>query len=209
MRKPIFIRTVLAVLLIVFVGLAVAQAREQKQLQLHQSIQLKSREAELIELDNKYNDLLQDKSQTVEEKSKRIKELEKEKERLEAELQAKRNSQSELQTVASNALNSLSGTKPVYASSGNSSLSKWLYTLRMCESGGNYKINTGNGYYGAYQFLDSTWDSLGTGYARADYAPPSVQDKAIIENTNRSSGGLATQNPGCYQKHGLSAFPPK
>ena len=33
--------------------------------------------------------------------------------------------------------------------------------LRMCESGGNYSINTGNGYYGAYQFDLRTWRGLG------------------------------------------------
>lgn len=87
------------------------------------------------------------------------------------------------------------------------SLQQWLATLRNCESGGNYKTNTGNGFYGAYQFMDSTWDSLNTGYARADLAPPSVQDQAIIANTRRTSG-LRTQNPGCYYKHGLSNMPP-
>ncbi|MEX1995700.1 MAG: transglycosylase family protein, partial [Candidatus Saccharimonadales bacterium] len=76
------------------------------------------------------------------------------------------------------------------------------------EAGGNYKTNTGNGYYGAYQFAVPTWNSLKTGYARADLAPPSVQDRAVIANTNRSSGGLATQHPGCYKKLGLSKFPP-
>ena len=37
------------------------------------------------------------------------------------------------------------------------SLSGWLLTLRLCESGGNYQTNTGNGYYGAYQFSIATW----------------------------------------------------
>jgi uncharacterized protein YabE (DUF348 family) len=95
------------------------------------------------------------------------------------------------------------GTAPV-----SGSLATWLSKLRMCESGGNYQDNTGNGYYGAYQFGLGTWDRLGTGYARADLAPPSVQDQAIIANTNRSGGGLASQNPGCYYREGLSAFPP-
>ena len=37
--------------------------------------------------------------------------------------------------------------------------------LRVCESGDNYAINTGNGYYGAYQFDLGTWRSVGgTGY---------------------------------------------
>lgn len=95
------------------------------------------------------------------------------------------------------------GTAPV---SGN--LGSWLSKLRQCESGGNYQDNTGNGYYGAYQFSTSTWNSLNTGYARADLAPPSVQDEAIVRNTNRSGAGLAGQNPGCYRSTGISAFPP-
>ncbi|WP_328842203.1 transglycosylase family protein [Nakamurella leprariae] len=42
--------------------------------------------------------------------------------------------------------------------------SEWQ-RLRQCESGDNYTINTGNGYYGAYQFDLSTWRSVGgTGY---------------------------------------------
>lgn len=93
------------------------------------------------------------------------------------------------------------------------SLQTWLYKLRMCESRGNYQTNTGNGYYGAYQFSQSTWNRIavqrmGVPYSRADLAPPEVQDQAIIVNTNLSSGGLATQNPGCYKSTGISAFPP-
>ena len=30
--------------------------------------------------------------------------------------------------------------------------------LASCESGGNWGINTGNGYYGGLQFADGTWD---------------------------------------------------
>lgn len=47
--------------------------------------------------------------------------------------------------------------------------------LRQCESGGNYATNTGNGYYGAYQFDISTWGGFG-GYTFPSDAPPSVQD---------------------------------
>ena len=35
------------------------------------------------------------------------------------------------------------------------------HRLRVCESGDNYTINTGNGYYGAYQFSLGTWHSVG------------------------------------------------
>ena len=33
--------------------------------------------------------------------------------------------------------------------------------LAQCESGGNWSINTGNGYYGGLQFLPSTWRAHG------------------------------------------------
>ena len=49
--------------------------------------------------------------------------------------------------------------------------------LRMCESGGSYGINTGNGYYGAYQFDLQTWHGLGLG-GRPDQASPAAQDAA-------------------------------
>jgi uncharacterized protein YabE (DUF348 family) len=94
------------------------------------------------------------------------------------------------------------GTAPV-----TGSLGTWLTELRDCESGGNYQDDTGNGYYGAYQFSLGTWERLGlTGLPSS--AAPSTQDEAIVKNTNASSGGLASQNPGCYYRTGISAFPP-
>lgn len=47
--------------------------------------------------------------------------------------------------------------------------------LRNCESGGNYAINTGNGYYGAYQFDLGTWQSVGGSGLPSD-ASPATQD---------------------------------
>jgi hypothetical protein len=49
--------------------------------------------------------------------------------------------------------------------------------LRICESGNNYSINTGNGYYGAYQFDLPTWHGLGY-KGRPDQASPATQDQA-------------------------------
>ncbi len=49
------------------------------------------------------------------------------------------------------------------------------YRLRMCESTNRYTINTGNGYYGAYQFDLSTWRSVG-GSGRPDQASAAEQD---------------------------------
>jgi nucleoid-associated protein YgaU len=62
-----------------------------------------------------------------------------------------------------------------------------------CESGGNWHINTGNGYYGGLQFSASTWRGYGGGaYApRADHASKS-QQIAIAQRT------LASQGPGAW-----------
>lgn len=48
--------------------------------------------------------------------------------------------------------------------------------LRQCESGGNYSINTGNGFYGAYQFDLGTWHGVG-GVGYPHEAAPAEQDK--------------------------------
>ncbi len=49
------------------------------------------------------------------------------------------------------------------------------YRLRLCESGNTYTRNSGNGYYGAYQYSLGTWNGYG-GFARPDQAPAEVQD---------------------------------
>ena len=49
--------------------------------------------------------------------------------------------------------------------------------IRQCESGGNYSTNTGNGFYGAYQFTQATWSSLGYSGSPAN-ASPATQDAA-------------------------------
>lgn len=46
---------------------------------------------------------------------------------------------------------------------------------RNIESGGNYAVNTGNGYYGAYQFDLGTWRSVGGSGLPSD-ASPAEQD---------------------------------
>ncbi len=66
-------------------------------------------------------------------------------------------------------------TPAISVSSGAAS-SAWAQ-LRMCESGDNYGADTGNGYYGAYQFSLSTWQSLGYG-GLPSQAAPAEQDAA-------------------------------
>jgi hypothetical protein len=56
-------------------------------------------------------------------------------------------------------------------------LKREFYRLRVCESSNNYRDNTGNGYYGAYQFALSTWHNLGMS-GRPDQAAPQLQDHA-------------------------------
>ena len=72
-------------------------------------------------------------------------------------------------------------------------------SLRMCESGGNYARNSGNGYYGAYQYNLGTWSNFG-GYARPDLAPPTVQDEKARQT--QAARGWSPW-PTCARKLGL------
>src|SRR6195952_4547758 len=62
-------------------------------------------------------------------------------------------------------------------------------SVAQCESGGDWSINTGNGYYGGLQFDQSTWDAYGgQAYAgRADEASKSAQI-AVAERTLAAQG---------------------
>ncbi len=71
--------------------------------------------------------------------------------------------------------------------------------LRQCESGDNYAIDTGNGYYGAYQFSAATWHGLGYP-GLPNQASPAVQDQAAEQLQARSGWG---QWPECAAKLGL------
>jgi resuscitation-promoting factor RpfA len=75
--------------------------------------------------------------------------------------------------------------------------------LANCESGGNWHINTGNGFYGGLQFTRSTWKGFGGGrYAdRADHASRSEQI-IIAEKVLDGQGWGAW--PACSRKLGLS-----
>lgn len=72
-----------------------------------------------------------------------------------------------------------------------------------CESGGNWSINTGNGYYGGLQFSQSTWAAYGgTAYAhRADQATKD-QQIAVAEKVLKGQGPGAW--PVCSVRGGLT-----
>jgi len=70
--------------------------------------------------------------------------------------------------------------------------------LRQCESRGRYDINTGNGFFGAYQFLPQTWQGLG--YPGLPHeAPPEMQDEAARKLQARRGWG---QWPACSRRIG-------
>lgn len=78
--------------------------------------------------------------------------------------------------------------------------------LAQCESGGDWAINTGNGYYGGLQFSQSTWEAYGgTEFApRADLATRE-QQIAVAERTLAGQGWGAW--PACSSQLGLNSAP--
>src|SRR5690625_2647374 len=78
--------------------------------------------------------------------------------------------------------------------------------LAQCESGGDWHINTGNGYYGGLQFAAGTWNGFGGG----EFAP--TADKASrIEQIYVAEKVLAQQGwgawPACSASLGLTSGP--
>ena len=80
--------------------------------------------------------------------------------------------------------------------------------VAQCESGGNWAINTGNGFYGGLQFTPGTWAANGgTGYApRADLATPS-QQIAVAERVLQTQGVGAWPVCGARLTGGSTAVP--
>lgn len=71
--------------------------------------------------------------------------------------------------------------------------------LAKCESGGNWKINTGNGYYGGIQFSASTWRAVGgTGLPHQHSREEQIKRGKILQS--RAGWG---QWPSCTRKLGL------
>lgn len=72
--------------------------------------------------------------------------------------------------------------------------------LARCESGGNWAINTGNGYYGGLQFNLGTWRAYGgTGYPHQASRETQI---AVATRLRDAAGGYGSW-PGCAAKLGL------
>jgi hypothetical protein len=71
--------------------------------------------------------------------------------------------------------------------------------LRVCESGNNYRADTGNGFYGAYQFTLGTWAAYG-GAGRPSEAAPGEQDRRALM-LYQARGWRPW--PGCSRRLGL------
>ncbi len=94
------------------------------------------------------------------------------------------------------------GTKPRPAAPPVSDGSVWD-RLAQCESGGNWAINTGNGYYGGLQFSAGTWRSQGgTQYAPLPHQATREQQIAVATKLRDASGGYGAW-PGCARSLGL------
>lgn len=63
-----------------------------------------------------------------------------------------------------------------------------LQAIAQCESGGNPSTNTGNGFYGKYQFTQSTWQSVG-GSGNPAAASEAEQDRRAAILYARSGPG--------------------
>ncbi|GEC27964.1 MULTISPECIES: LysM peptidoglycan-binding domain-containing protein [Pseudonocardia] len=75
--------------------------------------------------------------------------------------------------------------------------------LAQCESGGNWSINTGNGYYGGLQFSPSTWKAFGGGeYAASAHQATRAEQIAVAEKVLAGQGWNAW--PSCSKKTGAS-----
>ncbi|MGV0851997.1 transglycosylase family protein [Mycolicibacterium phlei] len=82
---------------------------------------------------------------------------------------------------------------------------EWDQVAR-CESGGNWAINTGNGYHGGLQFSPSTWTSHGGGeFAPAAHLATKEEQIAVAERV------LASQGKGAWPTCGrvLSSATPR
>ncbi|MGX1129562.1 hypothetical protein RKD49_001752 [Streptomyces glaucescens] len=80
--------------------------------------------------------------------------------------------------------------------------------IAQCESGGNWHINTGNGYYGGLQFSAGTWRAFGgTAYAPTADRATKDQQIAVATKVQRAQGWGAW--PTCSVRAGAYGSAPE
>ncbi|WP_420112213.1 transglycosylase family protein [Pseudactinotalea sp.] len=93
-----------------------------------------------------------------------------------------------------------SGSGSGGSSGGSSSVGSDVWAaLAQCESGGNPTTNTGNGYYGLYQFSLSTWQAVGGSGLPSEASAAEQTERAKILQARAGWG----QWPACSAKLGL------
>jgi hypothetical protein len=75
--------------------------------------------------------------------------------------------------------------------------------LAECESGGNWAINTGNGYYGGLQFSYATWHGYGGGEFAEYPHQASREEQITVAERLRAERGYAPW-PACSAELGLA-----
>ncbi|MHA4851634.1 MULTISPECIES: resuscitation-promoting factor Rpf1 domain-containing protein [unclassified Rhodococcus (in: high G+C Gram-positive bacteria)] len=78
--------------------------------------------------------------------------------------------------------------------------------LAQCESGGNWGINTGNGYQGGLQFSPSTWNAHGGSQYAATANQASREEQIVVAERVLDSQGWGAW-PSCSSSLGLSSAP--
>ena len=78
--------------------------------------------------------------------------------------------------------------------------------LAQCEAGGNWAINTGNGFHGGLQFSPSTWNGYG-GQEFAPYAYQASREEQIVVGERVLAGQGWGAWPSCSARLGLNSAP--
>ena len=99
------------------------------------------------------------------------------------------------------AQSSAAAASPSPAQAGAATDGEWDQ-VASCESGGNWAINTGNGYQGGLQFSPSTWSGHGGGeYAPAANLATKDEQIAVAERV------LASQGRGAVARRAVAGCP--
>lgn len=78
--------------------------------------------------------------------------------------------------------------------------------LAQCESGGNWQINTGNGYHGGLQFHPQTWQGNGGGEFAPTANQASREQQIVVAERVLASQGWGAW-PACSSALGLNSAP--